>query len=134
MTDTVSYTPVGKARRTAMYEYVRAKGRGWVSIKEMAIDLGISRSVAYHFVNKMIKEGFFESKKVAIHRITNVFIRLNSEYADGLPDEPVKELPEVIPSPEAHVRLIRLLDNPLPKPEESKKKTKVYVGSSMNLI
>lgn len=129
-----NYTKSGKKSRVEIYEYVRSKGKEWISVKEVAIDLNISRSIAYHFITKMIKEGFFESKKVVVNRITNMYIRLEASHNIGLEDAPAEELPDEIPKPASHVRVVKLLDNPLPKPPESKRKSVTMIGSSMSLF
>lgn len=136
MTKPVNYSQQGKLKRKRIYDYVRGLNDEWVSVKQVAKDLDITQAVAYHYVSRMVQEGYFQQKKEPIGRIVNVFIKpsvltMPQEFEEVI--EVLDDIPPVPPTP-PHIRVVRLLDNPLPRPEEPKKRTKVYVGSGMDLF
>lgn len=121
-----------KEVRMKVYEYVKNKG-GFVTVKDIETTLSLTHAVAYHHVTTLIKEKFLISKKVTEMRVTTLMVmacgaEIPKEYSD------LDEVPEPVVETPPHVRVVRLLDNPLPRPKESKKKTKVYVGSGMTLF
>ena len=121
-----------KEVRMKLYEFVKKHGE-YITVKELETTLGLTHAVTYHHVTTLMKEQFLISKKVTEKRVTTLFVMacgadIPKEYAD------LEEVPEPVIETPPHVRVVRLLDNPLPKPQESKKKTKVYVGSGMSLF
>jgi hypothetical protein len=121
-----------KEVRMKVYEYVKDKG-GFVTVKDIETTLKLTHAVTYHHVTTLIKEKFLISKKVTKMRVTTLMVmacgaEIPKEYSD------LDEAPAPVVDTPPHVRVVRLLDNPLPRPKESKKKTKVYVGSGMSLF
>lgn len=121
-----------KEVRVKVYEFVKSKGT-FVTVKEIETTLGLTHAVTYHHVSVLMKEQFLISKKVTDKRVTTLMVLacgadIPKEYAD------LEEVPAPVVEAPPHVRVVRLLDNPLPRPQESKKKTKVHVGSGMSLF
>ena len=121
-----------KEVRMRVYEYVKSKGT-FVTVKEIETTLKLTHAVTYHHVTTLMKEQFLISKKVTDKRVTTLYVMA---CGADMPDEysKLEEAPAPVVETPPHVRVVRLLDNPLPKPKESKKKTKVYVGSGMSLF
>ena len=128
----------GNAARKQMLEHLESLG-GWVSLKQLEADLGITISAAHHHATALENEGLIVKEKRVLPnsvKTTAIFVRTVASLPEGyVPEEvPERVLVKTDDNTPSHVRVVRLLDNPLPKPEEPKKKTKVYVGSGMSLF
>lgn len=126
-----------KKTRFKIFKYIESHKEG-VMLKQVEEEMRETHAKTYHHIKTLEQEGFIEISKKRIptmNKVVNIvataIARMPDNYADGEQFE-IEPLPkEDIPS---HVRVVRLLDNPLPKPQESKKKTKVHVGSGMTLF
>ena len=123
-----------KEVRMKLYEFVKKHGE-YITVKEIETTLGLTHAVAYHHVSVLVTEKFLVSKRTTEGRITTLWVRacgadMPEDYVNlekvAAPQDTVKET--------SHIRVVRLLDNPLPKPEESKKKVKIHIGSGMSLF
>lgn len=122
-----------KIIRQRIYLYIKSLEDDWVSVKDLGKTLQLTHAQTYHHINILLEENYLISKKVTIGKIKNLMLKV-SEHELPKDYTEVETLPPKPTEPPSHIRNIRLLDNPLPKPKESKKKTKVYIGSGMSLF
>lgn len=122
-----------KETRKKLYEYLMQTDE-FLSVKQLEIALKISHAVAYHHVQMLMKEKYIVWKKVTENRVTTLMVKASGSK---LPDDYASlEVPPPPAPPEkpSHIRVVKLLDNPIPRPQESKKKVKVHIGSGMTLF
>lgn len=126
-----------KKTRFKMFKFIESHENG-VTLKQVEAEIQETHAKTYHHIKTLAQEGFIETEKKRIpelNKVVNIVVRaiarMPDNYADGEQIE-VEPLPkEEAPS---HVRVVRLLDNPIPRPAESKKKSKVHIGSGMTLF
>jgi hypothetical protein len=131
------FTPkevASKLIRQRIYLYIKASDEEWVSVKSLSEALELTRAQTYHHVVILLEENYLVGRKVAVGKVSNLMLQLSGNEMPKDYTEVETTAPPPSNVPVSHIRTINLLDNPLPKPKESKKSTKVYIGSGMSLF
>lgn len=126
-----------KKTRVKIFEFIELHKNG-VTLKQVEAEIQETHAKTYHHIKTLAIEGFISIEKKRIpelNKVVNIVVtaiaRMPEDYIE-LEEEEIMPIPkEEAPS---HVRVVRLLDNPLPRPAESKKKAQVYIGSGMTLF
>lgn len=125
-----------KRTRFKIFKYIEAH-EGWVNLKQLEADMQSTHAKVYYHIKTLQNERYVAVEKRRIpelNKVVNLMVKAIAIMPDDYVNEqdyvePVKK--EEVPS---HVRVVRLLDNPLKRPEESKKKATVHIGSGMSLF
>lgn len=129
-----------KQDRYKMFRFIEAHKAG-VVLKQVEEEMKLTHAQTYHHIRTLENEGFIEVTKKRLpelNKVVNIvaraIARMPEAYAEVEEEKEVVAEPLPKEEPTSHVRVVRLLDNPLKPPAESKKKSKVHIGSGMTLF